>query len=309
MAGADRAASKRNILLGVSCVLAFSGAARAQEPAPKPETPSSIAASKDQADRMTVPIMIDGKGPFDFVIDTGADRTVLSRELAARLALPPGPAAAVHATSGVEVEQTAIVDTLLVGGRKIRNIQAPLLARGDLGADGMLGIDSLRDQTMIMDFKGHRLLVAKSDPVADDRRTIVVHARSRYGELILVDASISGVPIYVILDSGAQNTIANTTLRRMLATRRRDEGLDLNVQVLSVTGGATAAEFRIVPTATLGDATLHNLPVAFADLHTFAQFDLTDRPAMLLGMDVLRIFDRVSVNFRRREVSFHMHES
>ncbi len=306
MRGKDLARGGLSILLSLSFGVALAGGAR---PQPVPQTPAAIAASRDEADRLTVPVMVDGKGPFAFVIDTGADRTVISRELAAQLALPAGPPTAVHATSGVDIEQTARLDSLQIGRRVVRNVEAPLLAQADLGAAGMLGIDSLRGQTMIMDFKGRRLMVLKSDPFPDDTRTIVVHARSRYGELILVDASISGIPIYVILDSGAQNTVANSTLRRMLATRSPTDGVSLHVDVLSVTGGSTPGEFLVVPKAKVGDVTLYNLPVAFADLHTFAQFDLTDRPAMLLGMDVLRKFERVSVNFRRKEVSFRMHES
>jgi predicted aspartyl protease len=49
-----------------------------------------IATRCDGTDRMTVPVSISGKGPYHFVVDTGADRTVISRELANALALKPG---------------------------------------------------------------------------------------------------------------------------------------------------------------------------------------------------------------------------
>jgi predicted aspartyl protease len=41
-------------------------------------------------DRMTVEVFINGQGPFNFVVDTGADRSALSTTLAARLGLEPG---------------------------------------------------------------------------------------------------------------------------------------------------------------------------------------------------------------------------
>jgi hypothetical protein len=44
--------------------------------------------------------------------------------------------------------------------------------------------------------------------------------------------------------------------------------------------------------------------VAFADAHPFKRFGLLDRPAMLLGMDTLRVFHRVSVDFAQRKVRF-----
>jgi hypothetical protein len=54
----------------------------------------------------------------------------------------------------------------------------------------------------------------------------------------------------------------------------------------------------------LGGVLISNLPIAWADMHTFDLLDLHDRPAMLLGMDVLRKFDRVSVDFKARRVRF-----
>ena len=38
-------------------------------------------------DRMTVPVLLSGSGPFRFLVDTGADRTAISRQLASRLNL------------------------------------------------------------------------------------------------------------------------------------------------------------------------------------------------------------------------------
>jgi hypothetical protein len=46
------------------------------------------------------------------------------------------------------------------------------------------------------------------------------------------------------------------------------------------------------------------MPLTFAELHTFAKFGLDDKPAMLLGMDVLSLCTKVSVDFKRREATF-----
>jgi hypothetical protein len=52
----------------------------------------------------------------------------------------------------------------------------------------------------------------------------------------------------------------------------------------------------------LGGIDINDMPVAFADVHPFAKLGLTDKPAVLLGMDALRLFDRVSVDFPNRRV-------
>ena len=104
---------------------------------------------------------------------------------------------------------------------------------------------------------------------------------------------------------GAQNTIGNLTLQRQFAATH--PGLpDLPVEVISVSGRTTPAHFASLPSVKIGGATLHNLPVAFADVHTFAEFDLNDVPALLLGMDVLHLFDKVAVDFGRQEVSLQL---
>ena len=48
---------------------------------------SDVQGGADLQNRLTLETMIDGKGPFHFVVDTGADRSVISTELAATLGL------------------------------------------------------------------------------------------------------------------------------------------------------------------------------------------------------------------------------
>ena len=47
---------------------------------------------------------------------------------------------------------------------------------------------------------------------------------------------------------------------------------------------------------------LVNLPIAFADVQPFRQLRLMNRPAILLGMDALQMFERASFDFATRRV-------
>ena len=266
----------------------------------------SFATSEDRSARLTIPVRVDGQGPYPFVVDTGANRSVISRELAITLKLPPGPQVALDDALVHERVDTVLIDRLDVGRRQIRALDAPVLPARDLGADGMLGIDSLRGQHVVLDFKGKRLLVAPSGTANDDftANATIVEGRRRFGQLVLVDAESQTKPVFVILDSGAQNTIGNDALRRLMrfGTRR---GATLPVdRLISVTGRQTPVEIDEMPEIRLGEVTIQHAPVAYASLHTFTQFGLDDRPALLLGMDVLRVFRSVSIDFRRREVLF-----
>ena len=64
------------------------------------------------------------------------------------------------------------------------------------------------------------------------------------------------------------------------------------------------ADYTQAKQVRLGGIRITNLPVAFAEVHPFKALDLNDRPALLLGMDALRLFDRVSVDFANRKVRF-----
>ena len=304
-------------LLTATAALAASGAsaqpvtpqapAAAPSPPPRgspPDTPEQLALSHDAATRLTIPVMVDGHGPFAFVIDTGADRTVISTELATTLGLPKGPKVRLHESAGVDVVETVVIDRLDIGERTIRRIEAPTLAVAGLGAAGMLGIDSLHDQRVVMDFKNRTLSSVASRGEARDPDAIIVRGVSRFGQLVLVDANVRGTAVYVILDSGAQSTIGNLALQRLLTDSRAQADPNRSTQVISVTGRRSPAEFADINEMHIGGLTIRNMPLAFAELHTFERFGIADQPAMLLGMDVLSLCTRVTIDFRRREATF-----
>jgi len=291
---------------GLSCALVLASPLRGQEqpsaaaPAPSPDTIDYHVVET----RMTVPVSIGAHGPFNFIVDTGSERTVVSEELARDLALGPGRTATVHSMTEVSQIPTVIVSALRVGQRTIEDdIHAPALARTNLGAAGILGVDTLQQQRVMFDFKRHEMTVMPSQASAGrwPEGTIVVTARSRFGRLMLVDAAVDGERVYVIIDTGAQVTVGNTALRRALERRSR-LGPTAQVRMISVTGGQFTADYTVARRIRIGGADIVNLPIAFADVHPFNALELLDRPAILLGMDALGLFERVSVDFANRRV-------
>lgn len=269
-----------------------------------PPLTAPLPVTQDEAARMTIPVMVNGQGPFAFVVDTGADRTVISSALAAALKLPAGRRVRLHDVGGSAEVQTVVLDSLAFGGRATYGVEAPVLEAADLGAPGMLGIDSLRGQQVTMDFRAGTFAAGPSRTEADTLPgAIIVIGRRRYGQLVLVDAEANGVPVFVILDTGAQNTLGNAALQRLL-TAARDKTRPPDADVISVTGTHSPARVNEIEEMRLGDILVRHLPIAYADLETFRQFGLTERPAMLLGMDVLHMFRSVSVDFLRREAAF-----
>jgi predicted aspartyl protease len=256
--------------------------------------------------RLTVPVSVGAQGPYPFIIDTGAERSVVSRELAASLGLAAATPVMLTSMTG-----TRRVDTVLVPDLSIRSIgrrhtvQAPALFARNIGAQGMLGIDTLADQKVSIDFEKSTMTVrpsvARKRFERRDPNEIVVRARSRFGQLIVTDAFYRGVRIQVVLDTGSQVTMGNGALRRRIGTRAPKVQ---PVQLTGVTGDTWTADYTVVPDIKIGSIAFGAMPVAFADVAPFERFGLTQRPALLLGMDSLRSFRRVDIDFANREVRF-----
>ena len=281
-------------------------AARAESitPLPKEEV---IATAVDESLRMTVPVMVNGEGPFQFVIDTGADRTVISSELAERLGLPDAGKARLHAMGGERDVRIVAINSVQVSTNTARDVRAAALPAQNLGADGLLGIDSLKGQRIVMDFKAQTMTVvpsSKKDRTPDeDEGMIVVTAKTRLGQLVMVDADANGQKVWVVVDTGAENSVGNTRLKRLMI--KRNSNLPVKtVEMSDVLGKRTPAEYIVVDNMRVGNIAMKNSPIAFADAHPFKLFDLTTKPAMLLGMEGLRIFERVSVDFSTRKIKF-----
>jgi predicted aspartyl protease len=261
----------------------------------------------DDVTRMTVPVAIAGAGPFRFIVDTGAERTVVSHELARKLQLPAGRGVRLTAMTGTTAVGTVIVPSLTVGSLTgvgaERRIEAPALAAAHIGALGILGLDTLQGQKVTIDFDRQTMTVTPSAKRRSRRAAsdeIVVRARSVFGQLVVTDARYRGHMVRVILDTGSVVSMGNDALRRKLA--RGDAKRDQPIELVSVTGHTLQAGYTQIGKVSLGDIAFDNLPIAFADAAPFKKFGLVERPAMLLGMDALRLFRRVDIDFANREV-------
>ena len=175
----------------------------------------------------------------------------------------------------------------------------------DLGGDGMIGIDALVEQRLMMDFE--KRLIKSEDarlPVIEMDGEIIVRARRRHGQLILTQVRAAGLPVEAVIDTGSEITIGNLALRDKLIKGNRDKFE--TVTVAGVTGVEINLQLARIGELRLGPVTLRDVPIAFADVPPFHVFGLSDEPALLLGTDLLENFRRVSLDFRARRVRFQL---
>lgn len=262
---------------------------------------------RDEGDRMTVAVTVAGSGPYRFLVDTGAERTVISRELASRLNLDAGESTILHSVMGRNQVDTVFIPDLKVSTNSVSVVDAPALDASNIGADGMLGIDSLRSQRVTFDFKAKTMAITSaSTPIGrEDGDTIIVRAKTRKGRLIFTDAFVDGRKVTVIVDTGSQVTIGNLALENALS-KRKSAGFPQPITIESVTGEKMTAKVATLKTVDVGGLHINSLAIAFADAHIFRQLKLDQKPTLLLGMNAMKAFDRITIDFASRKVRFRL---
>jgi len=300
----------RGLAVTAGLILGHTVLASAQE---LPE-PSSFSApvsevmelEHDRHERLTVAVTIGDMGPYNFLIDTGAQATVLSRELADSLGLMDRrPVMLIGMASRVATHAVAI-NGLGIGQRRTDVAMAPLVDAQHIGgADGVLGIDVLQGRRVLLDFAGATMTVASpQESKSSNGYEIVVRARARHGQLIITDAQVENIRTVVVIDTGAQVSVGNEALARRLRARRQEA-----TELHDINGATAWGHVHIARTAKIGDVSLTSLPIMFSPSPAFHALDLENRPAIILGMRELRLFRRIAIDFETRRVLFDLPSS
>ena len=262
-------------------------------------------AAREADTRLQVFVSVNGAGPYRFVVDSGADTSVVGLRLVSALSLPLGTPAILNSTTAREVVDRVKVDSLSFGQSIVRDLELPALNETYVGGDGLIGIDALVNQRLMMDFTNRQIKV--EDARRPERREpgeIVIRAKRQRGQLILTQVTAAGFALDAVIDTGSMVTIGNSALRRKLIKGGKRKFW--NAAALGVTGKTMNLEMTMIDRLEIGPVVLTDVPMAFADVPPFNLFGLTKEPALLLGTDILEAFRKISLDFRSRKVRFHL---
>lgn len=312
-AGSEGGLSRRAALslsLGLSGALVCSPLGRAHADDASPETPVRLLAETLASRHLSVKTFINGAGPFAFIVDTGADTSVLAGDVAARLDLPMSDRVMVKGLARDLPATLARVKHLGVGPFAFTDMRLPVLPRHFLFADGFLGLDVIQDRRVTFDFASKALILSPSQPFETLFRgtgAAMIDVTGKDGRLRASDCRVNGVRAKAFIDSGAEVSIGNTAL--MQALQRRGRLRELHPLVLvGVTGGEV--EGRLMATA---DVRVKNIrfsgALAMADVPSFGAWHLNGEPALLIGMDFLRQFARVSIDYGMKDIRFDLSDA
>ena len=288
--------------------LAAPGLALAQEP-----DLDAVRADQttDRVRRSTVGVFIDGQGPFQFAVDTAASASVVASDVVERLRMTPAGELDMHTVIGLERVPAVRARTLTSGSLTVGGARMAVGSRtGLIGLDGLLGLDLLAEQRLVMRFRGRgRSTINRSRPDHDEFLG-AVRPRVRFQppghggpQLMVLSAIVRGQPVQAVVDTGAQVTLINPALARAAGARPfQTRTAETGRLVQSPTGRAALAEAMVVSAVQFDELVLDRLAVLMGDFHIFRLLGLEDTPAMLMGVDVLGVFERVVIDLKRGEI-------
>lgn len=261
---------------------------------------------RDRIGRIWAPVYINEKGPFRLVLDTGSSHAAVNASVAAALGIPLTDKNRVilRGVTGSRIVPTITVDSFVIGDLQLRPARLPIVVDALGGADGVLGTDGLEDKRIFIDFRHDRITIFRSrgERAPMGFRTIPVKIVQG---LLTTPVMVGSQRATAIIDTGGQSSIANEAFR--MAIQRRISPKD--VMVDAITGATLDVQYgnrMITPPIRIGDVLIRRARITTGDMEIFQHWAMVKDPVMLIGMDVLGLFDTMIIDYKRRELQVRM---
>ena len=280
----------------------------------KPRCPGSIASVTPrfvQRALIVVPVKINQKGPFDFMVDTGSQVTIIDPLLATQLDLKARGTVGLISVTSYSAASSTVVDTLEAGSHVIEKSSLFVHDLGQIqNADprirGVLGVNFLAHFNLTIDYNHKLFCLDETDVMGEKMRGERIHFETSRGaeaelpftERLTIAVRLSGTgtrQIFLQLDSGSDGPI--------LYASRKEGMMPLLQRAVLREGNISKAQrsFAVLPPQELriGHDTWGNIP--FVTPVSVGQ----DIPTMEEdGVLPTVLFHRIYISFARRYVIF-----
>ena len=262
--------------------------------------------NQDGIGRIAAPVMIKGQGPFRFILDTGANQSVLTKRVvdAVGLTLAPESQLMLHGVTGSLVVQAAKLDSLQTGDLIQRDLKVAVLNSVMGGADGILGVQGFEGLRVTVEFNNDRIRIERSRGQRARHNEGRIPAKLRFGRLLVVSGFVGNIRVKAVIDTGAEMTLGNIALRDALLRRRKNHDANEDVRVVGLDETSQMGRYLRTPMIRLGEAEIEGVPIIYGDIHVFKMWELQEEPALLVGMDILGSLEKLVIDYQREEIQF-----
>jgi len=248
--------------------------------------------------RIATDVFVNGKGPYSFLLDTAASRSMMFEHTRARLGLATTgePPLTVYGMQNIGTAIPVKADELRLSTETIRGLSMGVLPDESDPADGLLGMDALSNYLLVLDRKRMRLKLLTLDggEGAEFRRWPSLSLTRRpvkdaAASLWLMRASVGGVSVLSLLDMGSGMTILNWNAAEQLGLKRTyfpREGIPQKLR--DALGTVEPVVFVKGMTIWLGGRVFTNQTVLVANVNVFRYFHLDAGPAAIIGSGLLK---------------------
>ncbi len=247
---------------------------------------------------VVVSMMANGDGPFDFVLDTGADTTVVDPSLASKLSLVPLSHAQRTSLVGVQALTVSSLTTLATGPAHVESLPVLVqdlaeLRKMDAHIQGIAGQDFLSHFNYLLDYRKHVVRIELASEIRESVEGSPVPMEAIEHRMIVVsDAQSRGrAKLRLLLDSGANSVVLLRGASQALNIPVQENGVELT------SNGQVGLQVGRVHMLTVGSHQFRDIAVALT----------TVQPRERIGDGLLptALFQSLYVNNREGFVVFN----
>jgi predicted aspartyl protease len=267
----------------------------------------ALPTTHDHIGRVVVAAMVNGKGPFRFIVDTGATHSTVSPRLVQALGLQPTevPSIVLNGITGTAQVSAVTLDRLQAGDMTVDQLVAPVVwAPVMAGADGILGAAGLTGRSLSVDFQRNSVRISRGVEMAVRGEALKIHATRVTHGLMILSMQVGGVRGLAVIDTGSERTLGNPALREALKLRTRTGTEALVTSVSGATEQVERGEIWRAPTILIDTMRINDVQVVYGDFHIFKVWEMQNTPAMIVGMDVLGTVSSLAMDFKNEDVYF-----
>lgn len=163
---------------------------------------------------IVVSLEADNDGPFDFVLDTGADTTIVDARLASRLSLASLSRVQQTTIAGSQTLTVSRLANLAAGAARVENLPVLVqdlaeLKKMDSHIEGIAGQDFLSHFNYLIDYGKHSVRIEQGDEIRGSLKGDPVSIEVSGHRMIIASEaqSIGRANLHFLLDSGANSVV------------------------------------------------------------------------------------------------------
>lgn len=266
---------------------------------------AEVPLSKDSTGHLTVPAFVNNKGPFQFILDTGADESAVFSWFAKSLHLAKGESRDLSGATGSVQMTGSRLSTLAIDGHIIRDVDADTVPNRTDGARiaGVAGVDMMVNRPAIIDFGCATFAlrpIQNARPEIVGKNATLTNAGSiKDGKQLTLPVNLNGIVGVAVLDSGARGTMINYKFAAAAGIHPESSSFRDGEPARGATTTPVLSRVGPIGNIRFGGITRNDVIARVVDLPYLESAGLSGGPAMNLGLDLL-VGTRLTVDYSSR---------